>query len=51
MKEDCTHDSIYLNNFRETEQQFSDKLCLKCGRGFKDSSGLCGKCKEENKRK
>ncbi len=28
--------------------EFLEKLCLHCGIGFKDLSGLCPKCKKEN---
>lgn len=31
--------------------KFLAKLCLRCGIGFKDISGLCPRCKKECKRK
>ena len=35
----------------QLELAWLDKLCLRCALRFKDISGLCWKCKEENRRR
>ena len=42
-----TKDDYFYNEKRVVELDFLEKLCYRCGIGFKDVSGLCTKCKKD----